>query len=550
MNFAVKLLKAPKTWLAQHTINPLTLLLLVSVFITLSGNLTFFRRVADVYPLANHLGFLFALCIIVFGIISLLLVVLQFLMPLKWASSLLLFIAVFCAYFADNFGVVIDVEMIRNTLQTNVSEASDLLTLGLLARVFFLAVLPTYMVFMLPLRSRVKQNVWQRKLKPMLLLVAVILLLLFATIMSVSANFSSFIREHKALRYYINPIHPIYAGIRYVSSQFKVSTVHDFVEIVSYARQSEHSSLKRVVIMVVGETARSDHFGLNGYSRQTTPLLSQHTNLVNYPNISSCGTSTAISVPCMFSLSDREDFDVGQSRFTENVVDVLAKANVSVLWRDNNSDSKGVALRQQFEDFRSSDNNPICDIECRDEGLLDGLQTYIDAQANDVLIVLHQMGSHGPAYYKRYPPEFEHFTPSCQSAELSSCTQQEIINAYDNTIVYTDYFLNKIITFFQENSLKQQSTLLYVSDHGESLGEKGIYLHGLPYAFAPDAQTQVPILLWTSENSPIDVEATQSLSNAANSHDAVAPTLLQLFAVESDAPASKAPSLIKLKTPN
>jgi lipid A ethanolaminephosphotransferase len=550
MTFSKQLIQTPKTWFAQYTITPIVLLLLVSLFVTFSGNLTFFKRVTEVYPVADHLGFLLALSLIVFGIISLLLVVLQFLMPLKWASGLVMIIAVFCAYFADNFGVVIDVEMIRNTLQTNVSEASDLLTYGLLARVIFLAALPTYIVFMLPLRSKVEQNIWQRKLKPMLLLTAAILLLLFATIMSVSANFSSFIREHKPLRYYINPIHPIYSGVRYVSAQFSGETAHDFIELASYARQSQASSLKRVVIMVVGETARSDHFGLHGYTRQTTPLLSQQTNLVYYPNISSCGTSTAISVPCMFSLLDREDFDVGQSHFTENVVDVLAKANVSVLWRDNNSDSKGVALRQQFADFRNSDNNPSCDIECRDEGLLNGLQTYIDAQANDVLIVLHQMGSHGPAYYKRYPPEFERFTPSCQSAELSSCSQQEIINAYDNTIVYTDYFLHKIITFLQENSATQQSTMLYVSDHGESLGEKGIYLHGLPYAFAPDAQTHVPILLWTSENSNIDIESTRALSQATNSHDAVAPTLLRLFSVESDAPASKSSALIKLKTPN
>ncbi|MDP5040476.1 MAG: sulfatase-like hydrolase/transferase, partial [Paraglaciecola sp.] len=231
--------------------------------------------------------------------------------------------------------------------------------------------------------------------------------------------------------------------------------------------------------------------------------------VIIYPNISSCGTSTAISVPCMFSFSGRDDFDVDTSAKTENAFDVLAKAKggLSVLWRDNNSDSKGVAIRQQIEDFRTSQNNTLCDDECRDVGMLVGLQEYIDQQAKDIFIVLHQMGSHGPAYFKRYPKAFEIYRPACQTAELSQCSDEEIINAYDNTIVYTDYFLSQVIALLKNNTEQFETSMIYVSDHGESMGENGIYLHGLPYSFAPDSQTKVPLVVWTDVNSDIDIAA-------------------------------------------
>ena len=168
---------------------------------------------------------------------------------------------------------------------------------------------------------------------------------------------------------------------------------------------------KELVIVVVGETARADHFALNGYPRPTNPRLAGESQLISFNNVSSCGTSTAISVPCMFAFNDRRSFDVDESRYLENALDVIARAGVDVLWRDNNSSSKGVADRVEYQDYKSRELNPVCDEECRDIGMLQGLQAYIDSRPKDVLIVLHQMGSHGPAYYKRYPPEFEKFTP-------------------------------------------------------------------------------------------------------------------------------------------
>jgi lipid A ethanolaminephosphotransferase len=137
--------------------------------------------------------------------------------------------------------------------------------------------------------------------------------------------------------------------------------------------------------------------------------------------------------------------------------------------------------------------------ECYDEILLHGLQDYLDRQHRDTVIVLHMKGSHGPAYFKRYPSAFEFFTPACASIQLDRCSRQEIVNAYDNTLRYTDHVLSQTIDLLRANAQRFDTAMLYVSDHGESLGENGLYLHGLPYAFAPQEQTHVPMLLWFSD---------------------------------------------------
>lgn len=525
---------------------PLWFILIAAAFITLSGNLTFLQKLAIDYDFPEHLGFVFSLLAIIFALTTLLLSLFYVFLPLKWAISILILISVCCAYFTDSFGIIIDVEMIRNTLQTDIAEARDLFSMSLVLRLLLFAVLPIVLIWLCP-TPLTERPIWLKKSRTIGLLSLISIVLITISVGLYSAQFSSFIRQHKQLRYYINPIQPIYSAVKYLDSQFKSTNKKNFITLSNYASIPKNNSNRRLVIMVVGETARADHFSLNGYQRETNPLLSLEENVINYPKMSSCGTSTAISVPCMFSLSSKDKFDADTASYTENALDIIAKAQVSVLWRDNNSSSKGVADRLPFEDFKKPANNPICADECLDIGLLSGLQEYIDQQSQSILIVFHQMGSHGPAYYKRYPKEFEKFTPTCQTAELANCSQQEIVNAYDNSLLYTDYFLAKIIELLKTNSSRFQTSMLYVSDHGESLGENGIYLHGLPYAFAPDSQTHVPVILWTNSESGIDIEATRQHSLTPNSHDAVAKTLISLFAIETDAVLGEAPNLVKFK---
>jgi lipid A ethanolaminephosphotransferase len=235
----------------------------------------------------------------------------------------------------------------------------------------------------------------------------------------------------------------------------------------------------------------------------------------------------------MFSLIGMDKFDTKKGAVQENLLDVLTHAGVNVLWLDNNSDSKDVALRVPYQSYKSPDINPVCDPECRDVGMLSALQKHIDTHpTGDIFIVLHQMGNHGPAYFKRYPPEFEKFKPACQSADLGQCSREEIGNAYDNAILYTDFFLGKVIDLLKNNDKKFETALLYVSDHGESLGENGVYLHGLPPAIAPDAQLHVPAIMWLGSGfSDVDFPALRRKRDARFTHDNLAHTVLGVMEV-------------------
>lgn len=260
----------------------------------------------------------------------------------------------------------------------------------------------------------------------------------------------------------------------------------------------------------------------------------QREDIINFPEMYSCGTSTAVSVPCMFSIFTRDEYSDNNMKSQENLLDVLHHAGVNILWRDNNSDSKGTALRVPYEDYKSPSRNPICDVECRDEGMLVGLQEYIDrTKYGDILIVLHQMGNHGPAYFKRYPKEFEKFTPVCKTNQLEECSREEIGNAYDNAVLYTDYFLSKVISLLKQNEKSFESAMVYISDHGESIGENNLYLHGLPYFMAPDSQKHVGAILWFGNGFKIDNKALKEKSTEIFSQDYLFHTILGLLEVDT-----------------
>ncbi|HHB0951760.1 TPA: phosphoethanolamine transferase, partial [Vibrio cholerae] len=243
-------------------------------------------------------------------------------------------------------------------------------------------------------------------------------------------------------------------------------------------------------------TARADHFSLNGYARETNPELSKQ-DIVNFTQVRSCGTSTAVSVPCMFSQYPREDYSDKKAKTHEGLLDILQRAGVQVLWLENNSDCKGTCLRVPNRDIPKTQPSPFCDGKnCLDESLLVGLQEYIDGLQDDAIIVLHSDGSHGPEYYERYPKEMERFQPVCRTNQLGSCSKEELVNVYDNTILYTDHFLTKVIELLKRNADKRDTAMIYVSDHGESLGENGVYLHAAPYSIAPQAQIHVPMVMW------------------------------------------------------
>mgnify|MGYP003671112190 CR=1 FL=1 len=504
----------------------------VSAFLILVCNVTFFKEILKVYPLSTSTAFALATLPLMLGLTSLLLLgVLSFGRTTKPVLAVILVLSSLAAYFMDSYGVVISSEMLQNATQTNVSEASDLLNLKLIAYLGVLGVLPAVAIFRVPFRWRG----WRTELLARLKLLALATVLLGVIIVSFGSFYASFFREHKVLRFYANPTYYVYSAIKLFGRQLRTETDSTIMPIGEDARVKAGDPHRELIFLVIGETARADRFSLNGYARDTNPLLRQE-NVISFTNFWSCGTSTAVSVPCMFSALGKNAYNEKQAQHQENLLDVVRRSGVYVVWLDNNSDSKGVAVRTPYKNYRSSEQNPICDTECRDEGMLAHIQKTIDAHpSGDILIVMHQMGNHGPAYYKRYPKSFERFTPVCESNDLSRCKQEEIDNAYDNAILYTDYFLSKTIAILKQNDDKFESALFYISDHGESLGESGLFLHGLPYAIAPNSQTHVPAIMWFGKRfNEVDVTALAKKRGLRFSHDNLFHTVLGALEIQSD----------------
>jgi len=505
-------------------------ILATAVFIVTFANRAYFRNLVETFASSPwghlHIGSLglFLLCALI-----LFLLIFSFRSLLKPALVFFLLVSAVSAYFMDTYKVMIDSGMIENVLATDRAEAVDLLSARLFIYLLLLWLLPSVVLGM----TRIRQESAGGALLSRLKLAFVTMLLMTALVLISSAFYASFVREHKAIRYYMNPLAPVYAAYKAGKTLLAVDDAP--LEVLGAdAHTPGVDSDRELVIMVVGETARADRFSLNGYERQTNPQLEKE-SVVSFSQVDSCGTSTEVSVPCMFSVYGRLSFDGHDGHPTENVLDVLGHAGVNLLWRDNNSNSKGVADRIRNEDYRTPESNPDCDVECRDDGMLAGLQDYVDSQeSGDILIILHQMGSHGPAYYKRYPPEFRKFVPDCESNQLQDCSEAEISNAYDNTILYTDYFLAQVIDFLRDNDDRFETAMLYASDHGESLGESGVYLHGLPYWIAPDEQTHVPVILWFGKNfDDVGLEALRQMRSESLSHDNIFHTLLGFFEISS-----------------
>lgn len=503
---------------------------LVVAFVMLTGNLALFGRIVENYSLTlSNLPFILSLTVFFTLVTTIFFLLICHGKATRWILAIYLLIVSQSAYYMDKFGVVVDVSMLDNIMQTNVQEFAGLLTVSLVVRTLLLGIIPAWLV----IKYFPKSVSGFAEILPRLRVVGILLLLLIVVVAPFSGGYASFIRQHKATRFYANPIYSTYSIIKYVDQQINIAKVVPLKHIAQDAKKLVSSGKPELMVMVVGETARADRFSLNGYHKETNPMLARQ-GAVSLSNVSSCGTSTSVSVPCMFSALGRKAYDKETALNQQNALDVLAAHGVEILWRDNNSDSKGVATRLKVEDFRTPTLNPACEGECRDIGMLTGLEQYIEARkGKDILIVFHQMGNHGPEYYKRYPKEFEKFKPVCTTGELKDCSQKEIDNSYDNAILYTDYFLSKVIDFLKKYDDERATAMLYVSDHGESLGERGIYLHSAPYMVAPKEQTHVPGIVWLGKNFDYKKEQLMPYKDDALSQDDLFCTLLVTFKLDT-----------------
>ena len=438
-------------------------------------------------------------------------------------------------WYMTRYAVVIDAEMIRNVLHTDVAESRELLSIRMLLHVLLFGVLPAVLVLLTRPRQRPRGH---RILMRIGFLVAMVLLAGVALGASSQGVFS-LIRSDPALRYKITPGNFIVSVVNVLKQNSKAAKGPRQV-VAADAHRSADSLVRkpRVLVLVVGETVRGDHWGLNGYARQTTPNLAVR-DVVNFPDVSACGTSTEVSLPCMFSEMGRENYDRDAIRNHQSVLDVVAREGVQVLWRDNQSGCKDACLGVPFEQMSSADAPDLCaDGRCFDEILQTGLAAKINDGKGDQLIVLHQLGNHGPNYFERYPPQYERWKPVCKTGELSLCSKQEIVNAYDNSILHTDAVLDQLIDMLQAQT-GHAAAMLYVSDHGESLGEYGLFLHGAPQAIAPKQQLHIPMTLWMSPDfingDRIDVACLQAAARQSASHDDLFSTVLGVFDVQTTA---------------
>ena len=376
------------------------------------------------------------------------------------------------------------------------------------------------------------------------------LLLSILSLMLVFQAFASTMRNHKDVRYLINPFNSVYALGKLSAEPFKRNN-NFLVKIGEDAKviKSKINQDVPIFVLIVGETARADHFGLNGYLRETTPLLSKRDDIITFVNAWSCGKSTAESLPCMFSHLEKDEFFDRNVEY-ENLLDITQRAGFLTIWIDNQSGCKGVCSRITSEKQEKYEDNDNCGKEgCFDVVMLEKLQLRIDElsknpQSKGVVVILHQMGSHGPAYFKRSSDQSKRYFPECNTSALQSCDRDEIVNAYDNSIIETDFFIAKTIDWIFEHYPERPAAMMYVSDHGESLGEKNMYLHGLSYAFAPDAQKEIPWIVWFSESLKkvnfIENNCSKLISKDAwLSHDNYFHTVLGLVGLKTDLYNSK-----------
>ncbi len=472
----------------RPSVGSLTLCLVTCVYLLALTNNSFWPKAFNVFGgftlsflmFASALFLLVAAGIVFFSVKYLIKPILIFLIITAAVSS----------YYGDFFGVVIDKEMLRNAVVTTPQEARHLITLQFVIHVLVYGIIPSALICLVRVTHR-------SFLATIGYNCAVICTALLVAAGLISANFVSLasnIRNNRDMMPKLVPFAPITSavglGMRYYNERGLVRVpIGTDAHLGSVAAKA---SLPVVTVIVAGETARGMNFSLNGYLRDTNPEL-RALGVVNYPNTTSCGTATAVSLPCMFSIYPRTEYSDRKARSTNSLLDVLKQAGIDPYWWDNNTGDKGIADLVSFSSFANREDPRYCaQGECQDGVFLDDLDAKLSSITKNTVIVLHQLGSHGPAYYMRYPEEFRRFKPDCRTSQLSDCSRDEIVNAYDNTILYTDHVLASVVGLLQKHSDRMFGAMLYMSDHGESLGEKGLYLHGAPYAFAPEEQTLCP----------------------------------------------------------
>ena len=526
-----------RPWLQRPQLQVETLVLLSACFLLLAGNGPFWRAAlaGRDWSQASNWGFAAAVFCAFAAIYFVFTSLVATRLTVKPLLTVLVVTTAFASWYMGRYSVYMDRAMLKNVMATDVREAGELLVWGMLPHLMLFAVLPVALVWWPQLKRRNLRQALGWRLAWLLTGVAVAAV----SLVLVFADFASLMRNQPQVRHLMTPGNVVVSlvsnawGSSRRANQPKTQVGKDAHLGAAWKGRTKPA----LFVLVVGETARAQNFSLNGYARKTNPQLAQR-DVVNFPHATSCGTSTEVSLPCMFSPFGRVNYDEEKILTHESVLHVLARAGFKVLWRDNQSGCKGVCDGLAIEQLDKAGVEALCaEGQCLDEILLHGMEGIARDASGNLFVVMHQLGSHGPSYFRRYPAVFKQFSPACESDDLRNCTPAEIVNAYDNSLLYTDFFVSKVIDFLDRSQSKYDTALLYVSDHGESLGDNGLYLHGMPYAIAPDVQKQVPFLVWLSAgfraSFGIDQACLRSRAGEAISHDNLFHSLLGVLDVQT-----------------
>lgn len=528
----------PRFTISQPVMHRVTFIILFSIYISVFLNLAFYRQAYSLIPLneLKNILFLFSMPLVAFSVINIVVTIASFLWLDRITIALFIFVSATAQYFIQHYGIILDRSMITNMVDTTPAESMALLTPKMIVVIFFTGIFMAVLAFWPAFKKSVP--VWKGVLERALsLVISVVLIAVIA--MLFYKDYASLFRNNHELVKSLSPSNFIAASLSYYNHRERANL--PLVKIGEDAHQLPHmlnGPKKNLTILVVGETSRAANFSLGGYSRPTNPLLAED-DVVYFPDVSSCGTSTAVSVPCMFSNMPRKHYDDALASHQEGLLNIIQRAGLSVLWNENDAGCKGACERIPNQDMTALNLPGMCiKGECYDEVLFHGLEEYIKQLQGNGLIVLHTIGSHGPTYNHRYPPAFRKFTPTCETNQIQECSQDQLINTYDNTILYADYIVDKAIELLKAHQDEFTTSLVYLSDHGESLGEKGVYLHGLPYAIAPEAQTRVPLLIWLSpdyqQRYAVDYKClSQQATTQKYSQDNLFSTMLGITGVQT-----------------
>jgi lipid A ethanolaminephosphotransferase len=494
---------------ARPAIPGLALVIIANLWILLAFNTSFWLRALDIFGAEPGLLVVFALGIWAFMMVYVLLFTNRWLLKPFLIANIL--IAAGASYYHEAMGIIIDREMIGNILSTTANESRSLFTAAYIQHMLLLGAVPSAII----LAVRVTHPpFFKSSLQHLALLAACAVIFVGAT----AANYQAFsfgVKASPGMRQILHPASTIQSAVQYAEMMWRAGSA-EFRPIALDATMgpiAQNAAHPTLTILVIGETLRDQNWGLSGYARETTPELSKR-DILPFAGVETCGTSTSVSIPCMFSALNRTEFTYEAANSQDNLLDILVRAGYDAEWWDANTGDMGVAARIPYASFNKASDPKFCTGgECNDGILLKELREKAASITRDTVIVLHQIGNHGPAYFERYPESFAKFLPDCRDTDLAKCPPTEIVNAYDNAVAYTDFLLASTIDFLAD--LPDISTsLIYVSDHGESLGEAGLYLHAAPYWIAPDTQKQVPMVVWMSDRFQEEMQMNYTCASA------------------------------------